>query len=147
MAIQTSEIVDASSISALENWQLQDPGWCRKSLVEMRMMQCLRRAQKTAESTEMVPNHEFHCCRAAKNSRNCRFWISRPFAELSGEHSYLCTPSQYESLVQDVQDFKKPGGLGQLCTTVFWLERQTLKLTTGWQILPWNARMLHAATP
>lgn len=117
VAVQTSEIVDASSIASLGMTIASRSKLVSKD-VEATAPEAVTKAvesvRKPIETVEAEANHNFHCCRAAKVLPKIPLVDFDTMFDDYLENSKMFHPEQdFESLKTDVAEFKKPGSIGR----------------------------------
>ncbi|KAH8815991.1 Choline/Carnitine o-acyltransferase-domain-containing protein [Xylogone sp. PMI_703] len=115
VSVQTSEVVDAPSIASLGKLIAS-----RSKIVSAdiggnnEVVGSIEQDAVTVESATLALNHHFHCCRAAKVLPKLPLVdFDTLFEDYLKNTRMFLTDEEFESLSKDVEEFKKPGGIGR----------------------------------
>ncbi|OBT81690.1 Type I Iterative Polyketide synthase (PKS) [Pseudogymnoascus sp. 03VT05] len=113
-AVQTSEVVDALSITKLAQVTASRSKLVHTSLGGLRGDDGEAEAEEEVTETAMVPNHAFQCCRLEKDLKKQPILTLDDLLQLYLDRTRpFVTAEEFQSLCDMADDLKKPDGAGR----------------------------------
>jgi acyl carrier protein len=116
VSVQTSEVVDASSITALGKLIATRSKFMPTELGdEAREVAVAEELVKPVQNGEVVINHTHNCCRTVKELPKMPLNdLDTIFRNYLDNTRMFLTPDEFESILRDVEEFRQSGSIGRV---------------------------------